>query len=214
MDLAAEPAATRAYRALEQMIVTLELPPASMTTESALIERLALGRTPVREAIQRLGWEGLVEIRPRSGLAIAPLKAGDWPLVIEARRGVEIVLAQSAARHASPDAAKQLEEAASAMKQAAVDGDVHGFLEADKRLDEVIAAAADNVYAARVAAPLQTHSRRFWFRFQGGHGPRQSAERHLALIAAILDGDEAAAAREAATLMDMLHQLAVQASRR
>ncbi|TIW79039.1 MAG: GntR family transcriptional regulator, partial [Mesorhizobium sp.] len=53
-----EPAATRAYRVLEHMIVTLELAPASFVTEGSLIERLALGRTPVREAIQRLAWEG------------------------------------------------------------------------------------------------------------------------------------------------------------
>ena len=55
-----EPAAIRAYRELERLIVTLELAPGSVATESMLIARLALGRTPVREAIQRLAWEGIV----------------------------------------------------------------------------------------------------------------------------------------------------------
>ena len=59
-EVANEPAAQRAYRALERMIVTLDLSPGGTTTEGALIERLALGRTPVREAIQRLAWDGLI----------------------------------------------------------------------------------------------------------------------------------------------------------
>ncbi|RUZ33140.1 GntR family transcriptional regulator, partial [Mesorhizobium sp. M7A.F.Ca.CA.001.04.1.1] len=89
----AEPAATRAYHVLEHMIVTLELAPASFVTEGALIDRLGLGRTPVREAIQRLAWEALLDIRPRAGIAIAPLHPGDWLRVLDARRGVEVVLA-------------------------------------------------------------------------------------------------------------------------
>src|SRR5690606_17199610 len=91
-----EPATMRAYRALERMIVTLELAPGGVATEGALIERVGLGRTPVREAIQRLAWEGLIEIRPRAGLGIAPLNAGDWVKVIDTRRGAEMVLARSA----------------------------------------------------------------------------------------------------------------------
>ena len=103
---ASEPVAARAYRALERMIVTLELAPGSVTTEGALIERLGLGRTPVREAIQRLAWEGLLDVRPRAGLAIAPLHAGDWLRVLEARRGVEVILARSAARFVSGSTAE------------------------------------------------------------------------------------------------------------
>lgn len=209
-----ETAAARAYRTLERMIVTLELAPASTTTEGALIERLALGRTPVREAIQRLAWEGLIEVRPRSGLAVAPLNAADWPLVIEARRGVEIVLARSAARNVSQMAATRLQDAARVMADAVAAQDVPAFLSADKLLDEVIADAADNVFAVRVAAPLQTHSRRFWYRYQSDARLAQSAEHHVRLIKAILEREEWQAGREAERLMTMLRQLADVAARR
>lgn len=214
MDTSPEPAAARAYRALERMIVTLELPPSGIMTEGALIERLALGRTPVREAIQRLAWEGLVEVRPRSGLAIAPLQAGDWQLVVDARLGVETVLARSAARNITQDGASRLREAALAMTEAVAAGNVLGFLEADKLLDEIMAAASENIFAARVAAPLQTHSRRFWYRYQAESGLAQSAERHVGLIEAILNRDEKRAAHEAERLMGLLRKLAEQAVRR
>lgn len=208
-----EPASSRAYRKLEQMIVTLQLAPSSVTTEGALIERIGVGRTPVREAIQRLAWEGLIDVRPRAGLAIAPLNAGDWLKVIDARRGVEQVLARSAARFATHVTAVKFHDAALTMRRAVVAGNVIAFLEADKALDEAMADAADNPFAARVAAPLQTQSRRFWFRYQADTGLSAAAERHMSLIKAILEGDADAAAAEADRLMGLLRAHAEEAVR-
>ena len=212
--IAQEPATARAYHALERMVVTLELLPGSVVTEGALIERLGLGRTPVREAIQRLAWEGLVEVRPRAGLAIAPLHAGDWLRVIEARRGVERLLARSAARFVTRNAADLFHAAALAMQQAVMQADVLAFLRADKALDEALALAADNPFAARVAAPLQTHSRRFWYRYNAETGLAESAEHHVALIRSILEGDEEGAASEAERLMTLLRIHAEAAAKR
>ncbi|MER8750437.1 GntR family transcriptional regulator [Mesorhizobium sp. M1050] len=199
-----EPAAAKAYHTLEHMIVTLELAPASFVTEGTLIERLGLGRTPVREAIQRLAWEGLLDVRPRAGIAIAPLHPGDWLRVLDARRGVEVVLARSAARFVSREAADLFHEAALAMQKAVIAGNVLAFIQADKALDDALALAADNPFAARLAAPLQTHSRRFWFRYKADTGLAESAEHHVALIRSILDGDEEAAAEDAKRLMALL----------
>lgn len=208
-----EPATAKAYRALERLIVTLELAPGSATTEGALIERLGFGRTPVREAIQRLAWEGLLEVRPRAGVAVAPLHAGDWLKVLEARMGVETVLARSAARFVTRGAVEQFTEAGMAMRKAVISGNVVAFLEADKALDEALAAASDNPFAARLAAPLQTHSRRFWFRFQADSGLAASAEHHVAMIRAILDGDEESAGTAAGRLIAMLRSNAEAALR-
>jgi DNA-binding GntR family transcriptional regulator len=210
-SIGSEPAAARAYHALERMIVTLELLPGSFVTEGSIIEKLGLGRTPVREAIQRLAWEGLLEVRPRAGIAIAPLHAGDWLRVIDARRGVEVVLARSAARFITREAADLFHAAALAMQKAVIAGDVLAFLSADKAMDEALALAADNVFAARVAAPLQTHSRRFWYRYKAETGLADSAAHHVALIQSILDGDEEAAASNADRLMSLLRGLAEQA---
>ncbi|MCG7504133.1 GntR family transcriptional regulator [Mesorhizobium retamae] len=186
------------------MIVTLDLAPGRLTTERALIEKLSLGRTPVREAIQRLALEGLIEIRPRAGLEIAPLHAGDWLKVLDARRGMEVILAHAAARFATPEIIARLQTIAIAIHDAVVTNDVVGYLEADKSLNEAIAVAADNQFAARLVAPLQTHSRRFWFRFQSGTGLAEAAGNHVTLIRAILERDQDAAGAEADRLMALL----------
>jgi DNA-binding GntR family transcriptional regulator len=207
------PASLRAYKAIERLIVTLELAPGATTTEGALAERLGFGRTPLREALQRLAWEGLIEVRPRSGIAVSPLVPGDWLRVVDARAGVEAVLARSAARFASSKAVAELQAAAQSMYQSVLSSDVIGFLEADKALDDLMAQAADNPYAARVAAPLQTHSRRFWFRYRRDTGLAEAAGYHVELIGAIMHRDEEAAAIEAGRLMTMLRGHALAAAR-
>lgn len=214
MSIASEGLSTtqKAYRALERMIVTLELAPGSVSTEGALIARSGLGRTPVREAIQRLAWEGLIEVRPRAGLAVAPLDPADWLRVLDARRGLEVLLARAAARFLSEEAVVQLHAAAIEMHDAVLHDDVAIFLAADKALDEAMAAAAGNPFAARVAAPLQSHSRRFWFRYRREKGLAEAAEHHVSLIRMILERSEEGAAIAAESLMLMLRRHAEEAA--
>lgn len=206
-----ESAASIAYRLLERKIVTLELPPGAAVTEGDLIAATGLGRTPVREAIQRLAWEGLVDVRPRAGLAVAALHAADWMKVLDARRGVEILLARSAANSATPEAVELFYSAALAMERAANAGDVLAFLDADKGFDEALAEAADNGFAARVAQPLQTHSRRFWYRFQRNASLAESAAGHVEIIQAILARDAGRAETEVGRLNATLRGFAEKA---
>jgi DNA-binding GntR family transcriptional regulator len=200
-DKQSESLAGQAYLMLERDIVTLRLAPGQLLTEAFLIERFGMGRTPVREAVQRLAWEGLMEIRPRAGVAVAALDPADFAKVLEARRGVELVLAKSAARYASSADDEAFAFVGKQMREAEKEGDVDLFLDADKAFDTVLAGAAANPYAARLAAPLQTHSRRFWFRLKRPDSLRLAAERHVALIEAIMARDEAAAVAAADALI-------------
>lgn len=207
MDIEADmPVALRAYHALEEAIVTLDLEPGSMTTESVLIERVELGRTPVREAIQRLAWEGFLTVKPRAGLQVAPLEPTSWVKVLDARAGIETVLARSAAVSISPEARRPFLQASEAMYAAAAANDDRAFLAADKAWDEALAFAADNPFAIQAAGPLQTHSRRFWYRYRRGDGLSQAANRHITVIEAVLRGDADAAEEAMRRLMAMLRE--------
>lgn len=190
-----------AYRRLEQMIVMLELTPGSHTTEAELQLKVGVGRTPVREAIQRLAWEGLLEIRPRAGIAVAALDGDDWLRTIEIRRQVELVLARAAARAISTDAKHTLENALDLMGQAVDAGDLAAYAAADKLYDIGMAEASANCHLVRAAIPLQTHTRRFWIHFHGKAEIRQALDRHVALAKAVIDRDPGRAVREARHLM-------------
>lgn len=203
-----ESLAEQAYRVLERSIVTLELEPGAIVNERSLIELTGMGRTPIREAIQRLAWEGLVEVRPRSGIAIAQIDPMEFTKVLDAREGVERVLARDAARFGSARDYERLQAAADAMRQAIPSEDVSLFLDADKAFDIVLGAAANNPYAARLAAPLQTHSRRFWFRLRPSTGITGSANAHATLIEAIVSREPERASDTASELMAYLRTLA------
>ncbi|SHM40838.1 GntR family transcriptional regulator [Roseibium suaedae] len=190
-----------AYHRLEEDIVTLKLKPGEAITEARLTAELGMGRTPIREAIQRLSWEGLLTIRPRLGMVIAEINPGDFTRVMEARHSLEVLLCGAAARLASKDERKALQVCAGRMRDAAADSDVIAFLRLDKEFDEIVARAACNPFAAKAVGPLQTLSRRYWFRYLGDADLEASAQGHLELMLAIEAGNERDATSKAEGLM-------------
>src|SRR5690242_3930092 len=93
----------RAYRELEERIVTLQLPPGTVVSEGSLSDKLGIGRTPIREALQRLARERLVVIMPRRGIVVAEENIKTQLRLIELRREIERLLAGLAARRATPE---------------------------------------------------------------------------------------------------------------
>ena len=79
----------RAYRALEEAIVTLALQPGEVVSEAQLSARLGIGRTPIREALQRLARERLVRILPRRGIVVAVVDVREQLRLLEVRREIE-----------------------------------------------------------------------------------------------------------------------------
>jgi DNA-binding GntR family transcriptional regulator len=193
-----------AYRRLEQLIVTLKLKPGQLLTEAALIDLVGLGRTPVREALQKLEWEGLLFIRPRSGIEISVLDPAGFPKILAVRKGVEMLMAWGAASYALPEHDDMFEEVRAQMAAALAANDIEAFLDADKAFDVVLGEACANPYAARLAAPLQTHSRRFWYRLRRESGLQSAVSHHLAIIEAIIQRDPDAAEAAAERLIGHL----------
>ena len=84
------------------MIVTLQLAPGSVVSEAELTARLGLGRTPVREAVQRLAQERLVDVFPRRGIQVTTVDALALGDLGEVRLQLESLAARLAAERATP----------------------------------------------------------------------------------------------------------------
>jgi DNA-binding GntR family transcriptional regulator len=205
--LASAPQSSRfhdAYLAIENKIVTLEFRPGVKYTEKAIIDAVEYGRTPVREALQRLEHEGLIEIRPRSGIEVVDIRPEDYVRAIEPRLTLEPLLARSAARYASPRDRETISRVMTDMLAAAGRADVVGYLQADKSLDEAVAGAAANPFLPRILGPLQIHSRRFWYQYHGAEHLKEVADAHADVCKAIVSGDAEAAQSTMLGLMDYL----------
>ena len=93
----------RAYRLVEELIVTLALPPETILSEQSLAARLGIGRTPIREALQRLARDGLVVILPRRGILVSQINLKTQMRLLEVRRELERLMARGAAERATPE---------------------------------------------------------------------------------------------------------------
>jgi DNA-binding GntR family transcriptional regulator len=91
----------QAYYRIRELIVTLELAPGSPVSERELMERLALGRTPIREALQALARECLVEVYPRRGMFVSGVDVRDLAGLSEVRLTLEPRAARLAAERAT-----------------------------------------------------------------------------------------------------------------
>ena len=184
----------QAFSVLEEMIVTLKLPPGSLWSEATLSESLGIGRTPVREAVQRLAEYHLVVIMKRHGIRIAEVNEQEQLLVLETRRELERLIATRAARRASAEDKKTMAAMARALLKAGKAGDVFELLRQYFVAKAFTAGCAGNRFSAQAIAPLYTLSRRFYFmHHQELNDLPEVARLHAELLRAIATGDEQAA---------------------
>ena len=92
--------AEQAYMLLEEKLVTLALPPGAMISEGDLIDLTALGRTPVREAIQRLASQEFLNVLPRKGLLVTSVSRSGMLHILEARKPLERLIVYRASLNA------------------------------------------------------------------------------------------------------------------
>jgi DNA-binding GntR family transcriptional regulator len=173
----------RAYAALKREIVSLELAPGAVLSEPDLMERLGIGRTPLREALQRLAEEDLVVVLPHRGTFVSPVGAADVQAVFELRVELDALAARLAAERATP---AQIDGLRSLM-----DGFAGEAAEFDREFHEAVAAAAHNAYLERTARRLYVLGMRMLNLLRI---PRESAEEMRAEFSPIV---EAIAARDA-----------------
>jgi DNA-binding GntR family transcriptional regulator len=199
----AETLTERAYRALEEEIVTLRLKPSQVLSEQMLSATFKIGRTPIREALQRLAREGLVAILPRKGILVSDINPRNQLLVLEVRRELERLLSRAGAERATKEQREQLQDIARGMDRASKANDDIAFMRLDRELNRLMIDAGHNDYAARSMKLLQGLSRRFWYmHYREAADLPLCARLHANQARAIAQGDGDAAARASDKLMD------------
>ncbi len=181
----------QAYSQIEEMIVTMRLPPETPVSEAQLSSLLGIGRTPIREAIQRLSREHLVTIVPKRGIFISDLNTQKQLRVLETRRELERLICKKAAKRATPEERKEFEKQAKDFRKAAKDKNDALFLRVDKEFNDLTIIAARNEFAAAAMSSLHGMSRRFWFGVLHRKVDLvESANLHATLAEAIFLGNE------------------------
>jgi len=197
----------QAYRGIEELIVTLQLAPGQILSEGALMRELDLGRTPIREALQRLGFEGLVVIMPRRGILVSEINHSRQLALLELRREVErLVMRKAAARAHTEDRAVFGKLARDFEAAGEADDDVW-FMRLDKEFNQLTVALCGNEFAARTMQSMQGLARRFWYRhYKETLDLGRCARLHCAIAQAIADADPDAAAAASDALIGYMSE--------
>lgn len=197
----------QAYVQLEELIATMKLAPGTPVSESQLSVMLGIGRTPIREAIQRLSLEHLVSIMPKRGIFISDLNPQKQLRVLETRRELERLICKKSAKRCTLEERKQFERIAKDFKKAAKEKNEKLFLKADKEFNDLTILAAKNEYASRALSMLQGMSRRFWFGNSHKIGDiTVAAKLHANIADAIFEGNEVEAGIAVDKLLDYIEE--------
>jgi DNA-binding GntR family transcriptional regulator len=194
-----------AYRAIRRLIVTVEIPPGEAFTEGELVERIGIGKTPVREALLRLKTENLIIAQPRAGYRAAPVTLKDVRDTCQVLGHLEPRTSGRAARGGEVHTLLQtLQAQVEASAAADEEGEsTDGWIRADWRFHLALARSDDNLVQADIMARLAASVLRFRYLALGlGASARALAHRHDDLLDAFAKADDARASAAAACIWD------------
>ncbi len=180
----------QAYEAIKRKIVSLELPPGALIDEAALREELGIGRTPIREALQRLALEKLVVILPRRGTFVSDVRLSDLQRLAEVRLTLEGLAMRLAAQRGTEQHWQEMEEALAQAPWDETDTDNEVWIAIDQKCHEIIYEATANPYLQDILAMLYALSLRLWYFALAEIGDmRQAIREHEHILHALREGD-------------------------
>jgi DNA-binding GntR family transcriptional regulator len=186
--------AERAYVELRDRIVTLRLAPGTVLREDELMREMAIGRTPLREAVKRLALENLVAVQPRRGTFVTAVEASDIVNITEVRAELEGFAAELAAMRMNGAARAAAEALLEEIEEVTQPHEQEWLMRFDERIHRFTWEASGNPYLIQTLERYFTHSLRIWYlvldRVPGlGHAVHDQ----LHLLEALLERDGARA---------------------
>jgi len=148
---------------LRQLILTLELEPGLAISEASLMKEYGWGRTPLREAFQRLAEQSLLQVIPRQGVVVTALSVFDFAEMMDAMSMVIGPAAALACERMTDGELDQLDEVVNASESAAEDGDFIRVSQLDFEFHRVLADATGNRHLSRYLLHLHQVATRFNF---------------------------------------------------
>jgi DNA-binding GntR family transcriptional regulator len=153
----------QAYYRIRELIVTLELAPGSPVSERELMERLALGRTPIREALQALARECLVEVYPRRGMFVSGVDVRDLAGLSEVRLTLEPRAARLAAERATDADRASIALLLKELEHVRDKPEERTLIDLDQRIHRHIYECTHNPFLAATLNEYYVLTLRIWF---------------------------------------------------
>jgi DNA-binding GntR family transcriptional regulator len=188
---------------IRQALAAGDMVPGQRLVEQELSDTFHVTRSSVREALQELAAEGLVELIPHRGARVRVISVEDAVQITECRAALEGLCARRAATRATAEDHATLREIGQSMREAVAQGELEAYSALNRRLHDLVARVSGQAVAESLLDRLNAQMVRFQFRLASRPGrPAQSLPQHLAIIDAVVSGDPAAAEQAARAHLD------------
>jgi len=187
-----DPVSVRISRALAERIIAGDLQPGARLRQDHIAEEFNASHVPVREAFRLLEAQGLAVSEPRRGVRVAGFSLDEVREVAEMRAALEVL----ALRQAGPHLTKALLDEAEAISKAGDKAsDVQAWEEANRAFHRLIITPCGMPRLLKTIDDLHSASARFLFSGWRAEWEAPTDRDHMAILAALRDGEiEAAAA--------------------
>ena len=155
--------AAKAYWILAERIMRLDLPPRAVLNDRDLSGEIGIGRTPIREALQRLSAEGLVIHFPNRGMVVSEITAAGTADIYEFRSLIDSEAARLAAMRRTDEEADNLVTLGEALRDGASGEDVDHYIRTDRSLYRALGQASRNEFIAETISRIFNLHIRLWF---------------------------------------------------
>ncbi len=152
-----------AYERIEALLINCELRPGQQLTLQELQISTGLGRTPVHNAVSRLATDTLLTVLPRHGLRVTPIDLARERLLLKLRREMERFVVTLAIDRASLSYRNQMLHIEHALRERRDKITLTDFNVLDRRIDQLLLAAANEPFLEHTLRPLHTLYRRIGF---------------------------------------------------
>lgn len=132
------------YQRLKESVIRGEIAPGSKLVETQISSELGVSRTPLREAISRLGQEGLLEVVPRRGTFVRKHSRNEILESLEIRETLEGLAARLAARHATTETIQKMKSCFSGFSPKNVEKSIKDYAQKNVQFHHLVIQASQN----------------------------------------------------------------------
>ena len=186
--MATESLSEQAYRLIRRMIVRLELAPAAVIREDELQLKLGIGRTPIREALQRLARDQFLVVIPRRGMIVSSIDVSELSMLYETRAILEPYAARLACQRGRQEHWQKMREVLIAAKTPKITA--QDQIHFDAECHEIVWQAAGNRFLTDTLDVLYAQSDRLWHIYLSDVADMGHAlDEHFEILQSLESGD-------------------------
>ncbi len=184
----------QAYLQIRDKIVRLQLAPGDVIREEVLQAELGIGRTPIREALQRLARDQFVTVIPRRGMLVSPIDVMELSMLYETRAILEPYAMRLAAVRGKQEHWDAMATALESSRRPNVSNS--DLMRIDRRCHEIVWEAANNRFLTDTLDMMYAQSDRLWHLYIADvEDMRHALEEHTEMYQALGVGDGELAAK-------------------